>query len=276
MDVVKLPISSIEVNEEFNCRGTILPLDVASLASDIQQNGLMNPVNVRKIGGGKYSLVAGFRRLKAHKILEITEIDAVIVECDDQRALIMNLSENLQRKDLNILQEANALRRLRLSGMSEEDSARAISASRGWVQVRFMLLSLPEAIQQEAGAGVIGQEYIRELYSMGTVEEQFEAVKRIKDSKAAGVKRNLNLKRLRKGQMFHKKQRTRAECEAMIEEILDSLGPNLSTRMLAWACGNLTESEVFSDLQEACNQAGKRYEIPSNGLNKRLLSNVTG
>ena len=215
MEVREIPVSEIHEDEEFNCRGVITPFDVVDLARDIELNNLQMPVGIyeytpeeQKRTGFRYKLIQGYRRFKACTlILEWKTIPcSVQPHMSDIQARIVNLGENLNRQALNIMQEAKAINALKLAGLSEQEVARQLHTSRGWVQVRFMLLDLPSAIQDEASAGLLSQQQIRDLYSIPNNDARFEQVKQIKDAKARGEKikvkkppnKNVHAKRERK------------------------------------------------------------------------------
>jgi ParB family chromosome partitioning protein len=112
----------------------------------------------------------------------------------DADAIVINLNENLQRENLDIVQEAMAISRLRDLGLSEEMAAQELSKSRGWVQIRFMLLGLPSEIYPEVKAGFINQTNIRELFSIHRKEGKeatLQAAHGVKDKKQRGVKSSI-------------------------------------------------------------------------------------
>ena len=111
MQISTIPLTDIEVNAEFNCRGDFAPIDIVDLAKSIQEKGLMQPVMVRKIEGPiPYSLVAGFRRYKAHQAIGKDTISCIVQELDERSARVLNLVENLQREDLTMVQPHLLLR----------------------------------------------------------------------------------------------------------------------------------------------------------------------
>ena len=146
LEVTYIPLEEIDDSPEFNCRGKIAPIDVLELAKDITARGLIQPVGVMELdnaqrasSGKSYRLLAGFRRFMAHKVNEAKEIACIISDIDNEiDALTYNLAENIQRKDLDILQEAMAIKRLRDLGVPETDAGIKTGMSRGWIQVRFM------------------------------------------------------------------------------------------------------------------------------------------
>ena len=153
--ILKIPLTKILADDEFNCRGEINPIDVVDLAKDIElHGGLIQPVIVMSLDSERkkkypekdYLLIVGYRRFISHRdILNWNNIEAVIEEkfTTELEARLANLSENLQRKNLDILQEAKAIKKLRMLGISRDEVAKRMVMSMGWVQIRFMLLDLP-------------------------------------------------------------------------------------------------------------------------------------
>jgi len=275
MEIINIPIDSIHMDEEFNCRGHIAPMDVVDLAKDIERRGLLQPVVVQPYNsddqikfGKKYRLLAGFRRTTAHKVLAKNDpkwgtIPATIHEpVSEAEACFLNLAENVNRSDLTILQEAKALAKLKALGVTEVDCGDHLGKSRGWVQVRYMLLALPEEVQQEVAAGFINQTQIRELYAIFNTagkEACFTAVRDIKDAKSRGRSISVNPSKLNKNS---KRQRTRQEIQTMLEHIYDSFGPSITTRSLAWASGEISDNDLYLTLKDYADKNGKLYLIP--------------
>lgn len=256
--VFELPIPEIYCDSEFNSRGQIAPIDVADLAKSIEMTGLQFPISVQPadtVKGGlparfKYRIVAGHRRFTAFKILGRSTIPAMVrLDIDTEvKARVLNLVENLQRQDLNILQEAKALEALYIAGCPREQVGKMLGVSGGWVQVRYSLLRLPAEIQQEAAAGILNQQQIKLLCTLKTDAEQFEAVKKIKDSKARGEK-PASISPRKKKSTTTKKRREREEIFDMIEIFAKTkAGYGLHTRALAWASGEISTMELFDDL----------------------------
>lgn len=260
-----LPVARILDDASFNCRGQITPYSVADLARSIQDHGLQFAISVQPIANAgyaeipinpqddlpyEYRTVAGHRRLMAFRILKRDTIPCTIrPDLDEKKARILNLIENFQRENLNILQEALALKHLMEAGVPRETVAKEIGMSGGWVQNRFYLLQLPEEIQQEAAAGLISQFQIKQLYSLGNKELQFEAVKKLKDAKAKGETAPFVGKRKPKSVTI-KKERKRDEIFQMIDLLAESIGYGLHTRSLAWASGEISTYDLLVDVQK--------------------------
>lgn len=271
-EVINLEIKQIFADDDFNSRGKFIPMDVVDLAKDIERIGLIQPIIVMPASPEeitktdcKYKLIAGFRRRYAHVVLKRDTIPAIIHDrMSDADATIMNLSENLNRADLTILQEARAMRRLSTYAFTEDQIAIKIGKSRGWVQIRVMLLQLPDEVQKEVEAGFINQTQIRELYtiyrSSGT-EAVYDAVKKLKDAKMQGRKGVIvDPKKTNKDA---RRQRVRSEIVVMLENLYDITGPGLHTRCLAWCSGEISDNDLFYTVKEWCEKNGKVWTAPA-------------
>lgn len=257
---MQLPVKEVYLDESFNCRGQggIPYIDVSELANDIKTHGLIQPITVQPaadVPGGlpapyKYRVVAGHRRLRAHQVLKAEFIEAYVREgLDEIAARVINLSENFQRKELNVLQEARALEALHRAGVPREAVAKKIGKSGGWVQARFYLLEMPEEIQQEAAAGLIKAQHIIQLKQLKTKEQQFEAVKKLKDAKDKGEKvPHLGVRQ--KSASHVKKPRNREEIFDCIQVLAKNVGYGLATRTLAWASGEISTLELYEDIRK--------------------------
>ena len=271
--VEEVSMLKIYVDHSFNCRGTIAPIDVHELATDIKERGLLQPVIIAPLSpekvvetGCQYNLIAGFRRHTAHRVIKASKILAMIRPdmTDEKEARLLNLTENTQREQLNVLQEARALTALKAYGMNEFEIGARLGKSRGWVQVRLILLKLPHEVQQEAAAGLINQTQIRELYTILTrqgIDAVFAAVKRVKHNKDRGKKAitvNPN-----KTSIYVKKPRERIEIFQMIDRMLDADMVGLPTRALAWASGEISTSDLFDDMVKYAEEKGHFFCKPS-------------
>lgn len=265
-------MSEIWADPEFNCRGIIAPMDVADLAKDIDEHELQFPISIQPIedtestplgGVFKYRLVAGHRRHKAFQMLRRTEIPAMIKSgLTEIQARVYNLSENLQRKELNILQEANALAKLKALGLGQEAAGKALGRTRSWAQVRYNLLELPEVIREEAAAGLLNQSQIKQLYSLGSNNERYEAVRRIKDAKLKG-EGSISVAKPPELDPYKKKRRQKNEIQDMIRHVgREGSGYGLATRCMAWCNGEISTAELYGDIEKACRENGKQYNIP--------------
>jgi ParB/RepB/Spo0J family partition protein len=261
-------IDDILIDEEFNSRGPVAPIDVADLANSIESQGLIQPITVavmvpdRQAATGKlYQLIAGFRRTKATVILKRLTITAVVKNkpLTEVDARIFNLSENLQRENLNVYQEAKALEHLVALGQTETQVGERLNKSRGWVQMRFMLLKMPEQVQLEAAAGLVKQTQIRDLYTIYLHEGKercFEAVKKLKDQRKEGRPLILLKKKVTR---TSKKRRDHGEILRAILWMANNVGYGLHTRALAWAAGEITTGEFSDDVKKETLDRNKPF-----------------
>ena len=144
------------------------------LAESIKQQGLMQPIIVRSVQGeaNRYEIIAGERRYRAAGIAGLDEIPVLIKEMDDQQALALALIENIQREDLNPLEEAQGLQRLiREFDFTHETCAQAIGRSRSAVSNLLRLLNLAQPVQTMLLAGDIEMGHARALLSLDAAQQ---------------------------------------------------------------------------------------------------------
>jgi len=274
--VLNVPLAEIFSDSEFNCRQDLTPFDVGELAKNISENGLQQPIviqphdNCPKLGQ-KYRIVMGHRRFMAHVMLQAKTIKAIVRDgLDDQTAFTLNFVENIQRKDLNILEEAQALQRFRLWGFTQAQTSKEVGKSKGWVQTRFALLDLPLQIQQEAAAGLLTTEQVKHLASLSR-DDQFELVKQIKDAKAKGQGFKIKKKQTKKLDPHKKQVRSADSVEHVKNMIYDALGPCEFTRALAWACGHISSVDFLSDVKQFADDNCKPFVIPATLIDPLFL-----
>jgi ParB/RepB/Spo0J family partition protein len=278
-----IPMSEILSDDEFNCRGAINPFDVRDLAQDIEEHELQFPIAVQPAKdvsiplppGKKYRIIAGHRRHKAFMVLKRLAIPAMIKSgLSEVQARVYNLSENLQRAELNILQEANAVKRLKELGLVQEDAAKALGKTRAWVQIRYNLLELPPVIQEEAAAGMLNQAQIKQIYSLRDkgVEAQYEAVRTIKNAKLRG-EGSVSVAKKPAEDPYKKKRRSKSEVQDMMRHIAkEGPGYSFATRCMAWANGDINSAELYLDIKAECEKLEKFYRIPVSELQKVTAS----
>lgn len=150
-----LPLSALKPGK-FQPRNDVENSGLAELAQSIKQNGILNPIVVRKLSSDKYEILAGERRYQAAKIAGLKKVPVTILDVSDKQAMIVGLVENLQRKDLNALETAEGIQRLiEEFKYSHEGVAEAIGRSRPMISNLLRLLGLPEAVKTMLRAGEI-------------------------------------------------------------------------------------------------------------------------
>jgi ParB family chromosome partitioning protein len=150
-------------------------MDEASLqelAQSIKSQGLMQPVLVRPVAAGHYEIIAGERRVRAARIAGIDSVPVLIKDVPDEAAAAMSLIENIQREDLNPLEEAQGLKRLTSDfGMTHEQAANAVGRSRSAASNLLRLLNLAEPVQQRLLSGEIEMGHARALLSLSAAQQ---------------------------------------------------------------------------------------------------------
>lgn len=147
---------------------------IKGLAESIRQNGLLQPVTVRK-AGDKYELIAGERRYRASLLNGANDIEAIIMESSDEQSANLALIENLQREDLNAIEQAMAMRRIMVSeDLTQNELAQRLGYRQSTVANKLRLLKLPEYIKQAISHGTITERHARAL--LNVPEEKLEEV----------------------------------------------------------------------------------------------------
>ena len=149
---------------------------IEELSRSIRSYGILNPLTVR-YRGGHYELVAGERRLRAAKLAGLREVPCLLLNVNMEDASLIALIENLQRRDLDFIEEAEGLRQLqRLFGMSQEEAARRIGKSQSAVANKLRLLKLPEDVLHTLRDRGLSERHGRALLRLPTADEQRRAL----------------------------------------------------------------------------------------------------
>ncbi len=144
------------------------------LAESIRQHGMIQPLTVRKLSSGYYQIIAGERRWRAARLAGLTEVPAVVIEADDRKAMELAMIENLQREDLNPMEEAEGYRSLvEQYGMTQEQAAQRVGKSRSAVANAIRLLSLTPKLRQLVEEGQLSAGHARALLPLSpALQEQ--------------------------------------------------------------------------------------------------------
>jgi ParB family chromosome partitioning protein len=245
-DAYEMPVEDIFYDESFNCRGTFTPQSVSQLAESITEIGLQFPVVVQPWENGKFRLVAGHRRYKAVTLfLKWDTIPAVVrSDLDEHRARLLNFTENLERKDLNILEEALAIQGLYPEGVTLRKAAAELKRPTKWVHTRLRLLKLPKEIQDLAAAGRITASDINALWNLPDKHRVKSAERLVK------VKRGKGRRLPRQLQRRFKPRKTKAEISKLIVTLLNAGLDGLPTRLLAWAAGEVSDRAIRREIKK--------------------------
>lgn len=173
-DFVYLPITKVEPRKE-QPRSFFDEEGLAELADSIREHGVLQPLTVRSIGSGYYQIIAGERRWRASRIAGLFEVPARIIEADDRKATELAMVENLQRENLNPVEEAQGYKTLISDyGLTQEDVAQRVSKSRPVIANSLRLLSLPDNLLKKLEIGELSVGSARTLLSLDS-EAQMQA-----------------------------------------------------------------------------------------------------
>jgi len=145
---------------------------LSELAASIKAQGIMQPILVRPIGGGKHEIIAGERRWRAARLAGLAEVPVLVREVGDNAALAMALIENIQREDLNPLEEANGIQRLvQEFGMTHDTAAMAVGRSRSAVSNLLRLLGLAPPVRELLEKGELDMGHARALLALSGMQQ---------------------------------------------------------------------------------------------------------
>ena len=165
-DLAILKISEIEINED-QPRKTFDRTALEELADSISQHGVIQPIVVRQLPNGYYQIIAGERRYRASKMAGLNEVPVIIRTLDDRTAAELSLVENLQREDLNPVDEANGYRYLMDEYyLTQEEISQRVGKSRSTIANSLRLLALPPSVLEHLEAGAITGGHARALLSL--------------------------------------------------------------------------------------------------------------
>ncbi len=167
-----LPVSQIQpgLNQP---RKKFDPEAISALADSIKEHGLIQPLTVRRLSSGYYQIIAGERRWRAAKEAGISEVPVNVIEADDKKVMELGLVENLQREDLNPMEEANGYRVLMEEyGMTQEEVAHRMGKSRPAIANSLRLLSLPDAVRFLLEEGTLSAGHARAILGAPEGEPQ--------------------------------------------------------------------------------------------------------
>lgn len=175
----ELPLHKIEPNPH-QPRKDFDPEELESLAESIRVHGVMQPLTVRETGEGRYEIIAGERRWRASRAAGLSVIPCVVIQADDKKAMELALIENLQRQDLNPVEEALGYKSLMTDfAMTQEDMANQVGKSRSAVANALRLLSLNEKCLDWLREGKLTPGHARAVLSLKSEKLQQEAAQKI-------------------------------------------------------------------------------------------------
>lgn len=225
---VKLDIMDIEPNKE-QARKQFDEAALSELADSIAQHGVLQPLLVRPIIGGGYQLIAGERRWRASRIAGLTQVPVIIKELTDDEAAVISLIENLQREDLNPIEEAYGFASLiKDFDLTQEEAARRVGKSRPAVANALRLLRLPQEVIDAVRDGKLSAGHARALAAIDDEKTAIFAAKTVME-KGLSVRETEKLVKAFTAEKKEKKKKTAAR-NSFFDEVELSLNNSLGRK----------------------------------------------
>ena len=174
-----LPIHKVEPNRS-QPRQDFDEEELQSLSESIALHGVLQPLTVRQLPSGYYQIIAGERRWRAARMAGLSEVPVVVIEADDKKTMELALIENLQRQDLNPVEEALGYRTLMEEyGLTQEETSQRVGKSRSAVANALRLLSMNEELLEKVRCGELSPGHARAVLSVKNEKKQKEAAQKI-------------------------------------------------------------------------------------------------
>ncbi len=187
-ELLTLPISKVEPRIE-QPREYFNEQALQELADSIARYGLIQPITVRKLDTGYYQIIAGERRWRASRLAGLTEVPVRLIEADDKTTAELALVENLQREDLNPIEEAKGYKTLiEIYGLTQDEAAKSVGRSRPAVSNALRLLSLSPAVMEMVEKNELSAGHARALLPLSDEKKQLEAANEV-------LKKNLSVRK---------------------------------------------------------------------------------
>ena len=187
-ELLIVPITKVEPRED-QPREHFDPQSLQELADSIQQYGLIQPITVRRLPKDYFQIIAGERRWRASRLAGLTEVPVRILEADDRRTAELALVENLQRENLNPIEEAKGYRSLMHDyGLTQEETARSVGRSRPAVANSLRLLSLTGPVMELVEKGELSAGHARALIPIENGAQQLAAAQEV-------IRKNLSVRK---------------------------------------------------------------------------------
>ena len=219
-----LPISRVEPRAE-QPRKEFEPEALEALADSIREYGLIQPITVRPLDKGYYQIIAGERRWRAARMAGLREVPVRILEADDKLTAEMALVENLQREDLNPLEEARGYRQLMQDyQLTQEEVARRVQKSRSAVANSLRLLGLSKAVLDMVEKGILSAGHARALLPLSDEALQLSAAKKVVDEQLSVRQTEALAAKLQKGETPKEPPHKSMYTKAAEEQLTSALG----------------------------------------------------
>ncbi len=221
----QLPLQKVEPNP-YQPRRDFDPVALEELAESVAEHGILQPLTVRELPNGYYQIIAGERRWRAARMANLQTIPAIVIEADDRKTMELALIENLQRQDLNPVEEARGYKSLLEDyQLTQEEAARRVGKSRSAVANALRLLNLEEDILDALSGGRLTAGHARAILSVTDTAKRREAAQKVMalDLSVRQTElmcRNLNKEEKTKEEEAKLKVNYVAECEKMLSRHL--------------------------------------------------------
>ena len=219
-----LKISDLKVSK-YQPRKNFEPEAIAELAKSIADKGVLQPLLVRKVGKS-YEIVAGERRFRAAKQAGLTEVPVIIRDLTDQETLEIAIIENLQRENLNAVEEAEAFKQLLDFGLSQEEVAKSVGKSRSAVANTLRLLNLPTKARNALAKGEIRAGHARAILSKPEEQREWALQEIINNDLSVRQAENLM-----KSELPTVTKRSRSASDQRYAELIEDLSKHLGTKV---------------------------------------------
>lgn len=191
MRVIQIPVGMIVPNPE-QPRKIFTDSELGELTNSIREFGVLQPLLVKKTEGRKFILIAGERRLRAAKLAGLSRVPVIIKELQESEAALIALVENVQREDLNFLEEAKAYKKLMDDfNLTQGEIAKRVSKQQSTISNKIRILSLPEELQQMLMTNKLTERHARALLKLTEESDRKKVLNRVIDN-------NLNVKQTEK------------------------------------------------------------------------------
>lgn len=235
-----LPVGVLQPGK-YQPRTRMDPGSLEELAASIKAQGLIQPISVRPVSSGKYEIIAGERRWRASQIAGLNEVPVLIRDIPDEAVLAMSLIENIQREDLNPLEEAAGLQRLIDEfGMSHQQAADAVGRSRSAASNLLRLLQLAKPAQDMLMAGDIEMGHARALLPLAKSEQGRLASIVVEKGWSVRETERAVAKELNPPVQKAATEPTNRDLERLEEDLADSLGASVKIAANRKGAGSLT------------------------------------
>lgn len=245
LDARLVPVDQIDPNP-YQPRREMDPKALAELAESIRTHGVLEPIIVRPVDS-RYELVVGERRWRAAQQAGLTEIPSVVRTMTDQEAAVVALVENLQREDLNPIEEAKAFKRLLELNMTQEEVAAQVGRSRSAVANSLRLLTLPESVQALISSGELSVGHAKVLLGVTNPVQRQAVLQRVLSE-----------------------QLTVRQTEELVRGL--AAGPDKPPRRRVAASGRTPRDPVWLDFEERLSEAlGTKVKVQPQGKGGRIV-----